>query len=677
MRASVKFDAEMELIAGKEVGLTIDGDESCHSAVKGEKLDDTYLSYSQLFIITAPSDLPRLSSLTAVGILALGLIGADDRGLCLQIEPGREVRIRSMPPLCVGLVAVSQVGFDHLRAHTDALRELASFREFTPRLLAHVPDESDLLLATNLIRIASEQGAIAASLARELTQLRTLHEEMANAFAELENKAASAGLKPISLAFENLPGRAGRAGGPGVESLSQILPVSVAGLSAIELFVEDLAQTERLYVKLATIEDAVEHCRWDLNRADLKLGWLVLQLPRGVVGSPRTALLELHTENRAAGLPIVSLGAPLAHAAYRVRCPDLSSDLKGGLALRVWTGVQGVKPPDLQSSIPPHLAHAGPRVYEMAVPFPVLRRLELAPGPWTPGFDILELRPDSSAFLLHPGPEGEITLACLDALNLTEPSRLSAEGNVESPHAKPIEFALAFSSFADADVRKLIAAYEDPVDYPEFTFSGWRRASHGEPALLSLMLTGSKGRVFFATRMADKQPEWFAWATFGKLRQTFLGYEAIAQKDMRSRAFEIAQSVECGPNSGVPTVIGLPLAALSADLEFDALIAQPDGVQTRQVEFALALTDLGALGVCARAVVGRPAFEDERFAFTGWIAPACGDKLRIGISAQRLALKQGVLYLLARLSGDAPPPPGAVHFDDVRCRSRLDAKAVA
>jgi hypothetical protein len=124
-------------------------------------------------------------------------------------------------------------------------------------------------------------------------------------------------------------------------------------------------------------------------------------------------------------------------------------------------------------------------------------------------------------------------------------------------------------------------------------------------------------------------------------------------------------------------VIGLPLAALSADLEFDALIAQPDGVQTRQVEFALALTDLGALGVCARAVVGRPAFEDERFAFTGWIAPACGDKLRIGISAQRLALKQGVLYLLARLSGDAPPPPGAVHFDDVRCRSRLDAKAVA
>ncbi len=223
-------------------------------------------------------------------------------------------------------------------------------------------------------------------------------------------------------------------------------------------------------------------------------------------------------------------------------------------------------------------------------------------------------------------------------------------------------------------MRELIAGCEGAVDFRDFSFSGWRRVTYETPSLLSLLLHGNKGRVFFATRMADRLPEWFGWATFGKLRQTFLGEEAEdeGRPDIAGDAASArARRLLVGPIGREPVALRWPPAALKGRIEAEATVAQPESASTAQFEFALALTELGPLGVLSRAVAGRPAFEDESFAFTGWRTPACGSsRERLRLQAGHSGAGERTLYLLARRRDDAlASGPSDATFEDISVRA--------
>ncbi len=374
--------------------------------------------FSTLSLFVAPTDLAALAWLGAAGLQVLGLIDVDETGIDVICERGARLRLPSTPPLCQGLIAVSPAGFDHLERLAPSLRRLGGLRDLTPCLAPQWEREREFILTTELLRLVKEQSAYAVAATRELTALRAMHEDMANAFAELEEKTAAVGLKPIRLVFENPPKGARAVGGSGVQVVSQILPASVAGVSAIEFHLEDAATAKGMTVRLTTLEDGAEQERWDLSRADLKPGWNVLLLKRGVTGAPRTAALEMRASS---GLPWLSLGPSLAHRAYRAQASQAVAGPRGALAVRIWAGVPGVAPPQSTSLKPPSRGAKGPRVHEIAIPFQVLRHIALAPGDWRPDFKVISVRPEIGGFLLHPGPGGAITLANLEGS--TSPSR--------------------------------------------------------------------------------------------------------------------------------------------------------------------------------------------------------------------------------------------------------------
>jgi hypothetical protein len=288
-----------------------------------------------------------------------------------------------------------------------------------------------------------------------------------------------------------------------------------------------------------------------------------------------------------------------------------------------------------------------------------------------------------------------MTLCTLDGLNHSEPSLLSAQATVLNAQAAPVEFGIAYSSRPERHVATLMEQGVQDVGGGDFAFTGWRRVVHGRPAVLGLILPVSEGRVFFATRMADQAPEWFGWATFGDLRQVFLGtaerradpFGASFPGDVRPGSpladDEIASTIDRNsswlseirslgfdptdpgipcppPHSGI-ALRRLPALEISPALQFEAK-PRVANAGAPAVEFGMAISDLGAGDVLARVNSKRRRTDDSHFVFSGWRRAKPGDESNMVLQTAPLSIERANVFLMTRLSGKALGTTKALAF---------------
>jgi hypothetical protein len=268
-------------------------------------------------------------------------------------------------------------------------------------------------------------------------------------------------------------------------------------------------------------------------------------------------------------------------------------------------------------------------------------------------------------------------MAKLESLSLNEPCIVSARATVPNAEAAQIEFGIAFSRLSDAEVRLSMEECSLGAEGPDFSFTGWRRVSFDQPMLISQTLIGNEGHLFFATRMADRAPEWYAWATFGDLRQTLLGRKdwkspiAPVEQPLKSvrtpqtrsdpvidwlgsergLGFNVAtRGVDCTPPKSGVALKRLPTIAIDAGFQFTAnLCSSDDGVGI--VEFGVVVTDLPP-GNILTAVNARGAMWDEtRLVFSGWRKASAGTTPRIVVEPSTLQVSSAHIFLMTRLAG--------------------------
>jgi hypothetical protein len=219
-------------------------------------------------------------------------------------------------------------------------------------------------------------------------------------------------------------------------------------------------------------------------------------------------------------------------------------------------------------------------------------------------------------------------------------------------------------------------------------------------------LPAAEGRVFFATRMADEAPEWFGWATFGDLRQVFLGTsekraeslpaesrqtgpsaaeEIVASSPLDRSETSNAAAASTGENStwlteirGMgfdPTNRGIPCPPPNTGIALRRLPAIEIGpalkfevkprianAEAPPVEFGMAISDLGPGDVLARVNAKRRSLDDARFVFSGWRRAKPGDEPDIVLLTSPLSIDRANVYLMTRFGGKVRGTAKALAF---------------
>jgi hypothetical protein len=604
----------------------------------------------------------------------LALTGSGPGGLRFIDTDKVEYAAPCAPTICLGVLSLSDRGHSFLVDQSEALNSLGASHSLQPTRIAADASALNVLAATNLLKRLQEQAEAIASYARELSALRARHEETQNAFAELESHVDTLELQPIRLAFENLPSDYPPVGGLHVATLSQKLPVDVFGLSALDVHLDSPLDSASPGVEIAlrTIEDTVEHGRWRFFSDQLAAGWLSLQLPRAVGGTRRTAELVFSALDQTDRLPLFSVGPPLPHCAFRVQSPKGPQSL-GALAFRAWKGLPGVRPPSLPSLTTMNDVATG--VIERRIPVSIIESVVPIHGSWQPDFDILEPRPAVGGFLCHPGPDGLVTVAGLDGLDFSRPCLLSTTAILESDKSAPVEFAIAFSDRQEGQVVEFINSSESRREMSDFVFSGWRQVVHGKPAFLSVAPKLAKGRPYFATRMAEGSPQWFAWAVFSDITQVFLGEsaEVVEATDAatdphadeaservalwlaseREVADRTRHTIICSPPLRGICVRRLPQIDLNDGLQLRANISVAAG-DGAQVDFGLAISNLGPNEVATLAGSAAFGLANDRLIFSGWRDIDSRTPSDLSLDSRGWPASRAHVFLLTRLHGLPP-----------------------
>ena len=482
---------------------------------------------SRPLIITVADDLPALHSRMPPGITALAAhVGGDGDTIILSNAEGSEAAVQIAPTMCLALATFSVTGKRFLADVSERLRNLGQFRQLTPILLPQDADGLASLIASTLLEQLKECSVYAQRLAREQASLRATFEQTQNAFAELERYVYDMGAQPTQLSFENPPEPDQLLYDLGIVEIRQILPISSPRLSSLELHLSDSRKLGML-VELRTIEDDESHGRWSIQGADLKSGWLTLPLQRGILGAQRTLELIIRPHSFKRGLPGLSLGGPQPLRDYRAVVIGGNSQPNRSLAFRAWTGLAGVRPSGdhVTLSGPTEPSTTGAREYH--VPSEIIHEIKQVTSNWNPTFSVVEPLATRRGIQCHPPPPHLITVAALDGIVTDELCVFSATAAVESPQSAPVEFGIAFSSLPDSDVVRRIEDSELGNSLSDYVFTGWQIARHGEPTLLHLQLLRPSGRIYFATRMANGESNWYSWSTFTGMRQTFLGFSDL------------------------------------------------------------------------------------------------------------------------------------------------------
>lgn len=428
-------------------------------------------------IIVAQVDRQRLAALEPFPGWTIYEYSSDSSATFGTIAPADDaddaemVEIQIPPAFCLGFVVLSEAG-------RQQLTSLMAW--WGDRGVAEIPEAIELDFGENIDagraqfwqqiadRLATETRSLAnrlSTLGQQYLELRTRHETMHNAVAQVEEFLSTAELPPLELAFENRPVSV-----PSSDAivLTQLLPVSSRGLAALDLHVTTLDPNRRgiLRVALETTDDRTSLARWQIPYTHLLPGWFGLDLPSIDLSRPRDVELRLEWETLEGSAPVFSLGELQPLPEFRAVRDDREGDRT--LALRLWQGLPGTR-----RVMSPY--SDSPESFGMLGSSATSRVLEIAPQ----SGDRIQILEEGDKILTQPRSQTP-TIAMLPFCISPGATAVRATVATEHPDADIVEYAMA-----------AIAEGCDPVPCFEngegaLAFSGWVAIKPNEPHQIAL-----------------------------------------------------------------------------------------------------------------------------------------------------------------------------------------------
>ena len=285
-------------------------------------LEKLYSSSVKLIVSSTDSKiLDALQPIEEVDVYEFRYNNSLSYGVILPLakEIDELVEIQLAPSFCLGFLGFSKKGHQELELLITWWQE--KFRQDRIPPMVELPSsEAKTALKAEFwqkmfLLAVEETGSIAkriSTLQRQFLELRSLHENMQNAFATVEDFLSQAKLQPIQLAFENLPSKGSSTSSPLNSSfiLKQLLPVSSRGLAAIDLHIAKNYNyaSGTLLVGLQIPEDRTYLAKWQIPYQNLPEDWLRLDLPHIDIGRKREVEMIVEWNTRIGPAPRLSLG---------------------------------------------------------------------------------------------------------------------------------------------------------------------------------------------------------------------------------------------------------------------------------------------------------------------------------------------------------------------------------
>ncbi|HET6377901.1 MAG TPA: DUF6212 domain-containing protein [Methylocella sp.] len=372
------------------------------------------------------------------------------------------------------------------------------------------------LMSWSFRRIAAIANLIAdenRELIMQNMQLRRSYSVLQTGFSRLENFVTANKLHNPVLLYESANGHESAIENltfwrprRGEGRITQVLPVLSDKLSFFELLFEatDFCDGGELTVTMRLEPAGRRHDTWVIPYGDLSSGWRAFS-PRPALTEVNEVILELEW-SAVENAPGIALAAPRANGQYGA-VPEEREGQSRSLAMRIWSGVTGVRPPTLVSNegkqdFAPRLV-ADPNAFQRATHY----RYSASPER-----DFKSVIYQHGRLIVHPH-EGAVTIAaCPEALPKGT-TFVSAVCMTVHEQASVIEYAMAVipegvapeNVFCEGSVHAADACLE------------WRPLKPMKAARLSLTLDrplSHNSRLYLATRLPAGLSEKWGWASW-------------------------------------------------------------------------------------------------------------------------------------------------------------------
>lgn len=396
-------------------------------------------------------------------------------------------------------VVASKAGATEIDAICVALAKMATIPAPPVIRIDRDVDGVAALIQTVLESGLGRISSYARTMATELVMLRRERETLFENFRVLEDAFRARNWEPASEIFAHDAfvdpkdegiGRLMREGW-----VEQLFPVSSFGVSGFALHFRELAKgSGEVIVTLDYVENGEGVAEWIVPFSDLAADWNFFSLPKACDGSPRT--LRLRISANGAEPPAPSLGHPIASRRYAARARTPHGDLDHRpLAIKIYSGIPGVRPTALPNSIAPSSLIGGRRIEDYRLPIDALRAVaDVSVSPIVPDFQTIRFLEHEDAIVCHPLPAG---ISAGAVANAVAPGtvRFSARATIDHAEGQPalVGFLLAPSA---ANLRSEIAILErEGAARRSAYFSGWRDVTAGESASINIVLDSPTQRT--------------------------------------------------------------------------------------------------------------------------------------------------------------------------------------
>jgi hypothetical protein len=271
--------------------------------------------------------------------------------------------------------------------------------------------------------------------------------------------------------------------------IEQLFPVSSYAVSGFALHFRDLPANRngQLIVTLDYLENGEGIAEWLVPYGTLHSEWNFFSLPKACDGSHRTLRLRISATGGVP--PELSLGNVIANERYaaRARIPHADLDMRP-LALRIFTGLPGVRPASLPNAIVPTSMINGRKVDDYRLPIELLRNVtNVSVTPLTPDFPTVRFLEHEDAIGCHPLEEG-ITAAAIRRVVAPGTVRISARAVIDHPEGQPCAVGLLLVNLASDAQEEIGALASMDRRRSQVLFSGWSEVAPNRSIDINFML---------------------------------------------------------------------------------------------------------------------------------------------------------------------------------------------
>ena len=340
-------------------------------------------------------------------------------------------------------IAVSDAGLAELQTSLRQLYRMKSLPEVPIiRLEASMLSAEASLVAQVLDAGMSRLSNHVTNVNLELALLRRERETLFENYRALENAFHARNWAPATEVFTHDPCVDPKDEGFATllreSEIEQLFPVSSYAVSGFALHFRDFlsGSSGQLTVTLDYVESGELIAEWVIPYGTVTADWNFFSLPKACDGGHRTLRLKISATGDVP--PELSLGHVITNERYAAKAQIPHGDLDmRPLALRIFTGLPGVRPMSLSNVFVPSSLARERRVEDYRLPVEFLRAVaNVSVSTIDPGFPTVCFLEHEDAIVCHPLSEG-ITAGVVNGVVAPGTVRVSARAMIDHPEGQP------------------------------------------------------------------------------------------------------------------------------------------------------------------------------------------------------------------------------------------------